>query len=486
TMSLLSKVPRKFHLIIFVRFVSLAIQAVSHFIPDHNAGAFKLADYEPQSVEEQQPEPSPVGWVLRLLLDGYHRWDSVHFVLIARRGYVIDHSVVFFPLYPMLCRAVRFPLILLLSNQQYGCLATETTVTLLACYCVNFCLHLLCVHLFWHLTELYYPGRPGLRLAALTLLSVSPATPFFVAFYSEPAHLLCSLWALSCLRRGQHLEAGLALAAAGLARSNGLANALLVAAPACVAIATNWRRRRWQEIVMVALRSGALSAAACSGFLAHQLAMGLSFCWTASAEGQPPEPGLLALALARNYSLRGYGQPPAWCSGGPLAPMTSYFAVQARDWRVGLFSYYEWRQAPNFLLAAPALALSVGAGAQLVVSGRGFAALKPAELLGQHAQLVFLGLLCLTTAHVQIATRVLLSASPLPYWLAASHVMLTPANSNQLENWRRLSCDSPLAFLALCLRHFNQLSVGCRLLIAWCLSYCLVGTAMHANFLPWT
>ncbi len=47
---------------------------------------------------------------------------------------------------------------------------------------------------------------------------------------------------------------------------------------------------------------------------------------------------------------------PHWCQFGPTFNLYAY--TQEKYWNVGYFRYYQWKQAPNFLLAAPILLLS--------------------------------------------------------------------------------------------------------------------------------
>lgn len=44
----------------------------------------------------------------RSLLTAFANWDGVYFAHIAQRGYDYEHVHAFFPLYPMLMRALRF------------------------------------------------------------------------------------------------------------------------------------------------------------------------------------------------------------------------------------------------------------------------------------------------------------------------------------------------------------------------------------------
>lgn len=180
-----------------------------------------------------------------------------------------------------------------------------------------------------------------------------------------------------------------------------------------------------------------------------------------------------------------------------------YSYIQRKHWNVGLFRYYEWKQIPNFLLAAPILVLSaVGvvdwcrrswkraasadqkplleqAVVWLVESLRQFALVdshdsshdsatttrKTPELsiddilvgpgvLGHYAVWAVSALLGLTTAHVQISTRLLCSSCPALYWYAAHLV-------NKSEQWGSVY-------------------------LAYCVVYIVLGGFLHPLWLPWT
>ena len=59
--------------------------------------------------------------------------------------------------------------------------------------------------------------------------------------------------------------------------------------------------------------------------------------------------------------------PADWCEQ-QLPDLYAY--VQRHYWGVNLFGYYEWRQLPNFALAAPALGLCAAAGLSCLAAAR--------------------------------------------------------------------------------------------------------------------
>jgi phosphatidylinositol glycan class V len=190
---------------------------------------------------------------------------------------------------------------------------------------------------------------------------------------------------------------------------------------------------------------------------------------------------------------------PDWCG---MAQRDSSFSVyshlQGKYWNVGFLSYYEWKQIPNFVLAAPVLLLSAAAVASWIrrswltyhksspsdgsVSAvfsilpwamhalREFGApsvdetaepwdvlLGGAALLGHYAVLAAAALLGLTIAHVQISTRLIFSTCPAIYWYMAA-VVGGPDHSS----WKA------------------------EAILWYCLLYIVLGIVLHSNWLPWT
>lgn len=167
-----------------------------------------------------------------------------------------------------------------------------------------------------------------------------------------------------------------------------------------------------------------------------------------------------------------------WCSN--RIPMI-YTFVQSHYWysslcseliqilprNVGFLRYYELKQLPNFLLAAPILILSAIA---LYTRGRSVAASHNPWTQKELVFLVHLGLLSIllltsmrtrcprnpvsNPTDVQVATR-LLSASPPIFWVAASFF-------ESKHHWRQ------------------------RLVLLFFVMYALLGAVLFTNFYPWT
>lgn len=59
----------------------------------------------------------------------------------------------------------------------------------------------------------------------------------------------------------------------------------------------------------------------------------------------------------RKFCAGGANDDMAWCHDRPFPSLYSH--IQSAYWGVGLLRYWQWKQLPNFLLAAPVLLLTV-------------------------------------------------------------------------------------------------------------------------------
>ncbi len=162
---------------------------------------------------ERFDEPSltrPLGGLGDALASPLAHWDAVWYLGIAESGYPSADSprVAFFPLYPLLTRALGE-----VGGGSAGAL-------LLAGYAVSLGALLGALVLLYRLTCL----ELGRRLAAPTLLLLCafPASLFLGAPYSESLFLLASIGAFYAARTGHWAWAGTAAAAASGTRSAGV------------------------------------------------------------------------------------------------------------------------------------------------------------------------------------------------------------------------------------------------------------------------
>ncbi|MGZ5291558.1 MAG: mannosyltransferase family protein [Actinomycetota bacterium] len=159
------------------------------------------------------PAPDP-GW--HTLFTAWERFDALWFLRIADTGYRTDDgSAAFFPLYPLVVRAISF----LLGGRPFGASVIVSNAAFVAALAVTYLLTAM---------EL---GERRAR-TTIVLLAFFPTSFFFLMPYSEALFLLLAVTALWSARRGRWALAGVAGALAGLTRSIGIVLAPAIAVEA--------------------------------------------------------------------------------------------------------------------------------------------------------------------------------------------------------------------------------------------------------------
>jgi hypothetical protein len=154
-------------------------------------------------------DPALTGALADPLLQPLARWDSVWFLRIADSGYGGSSArAAFFPLYPLLVRALATP---------FG---ASPAALLAAAYAVALGALLGALVLLHRLVSLEL-GRPLAR-PVLLLLAVFPAAVFLGAPYSESLFLLLAVGAFYAARTDRFAWAGTCAAAAAATRSAGV------------------------------------------------------------------------------------------------------------------------------------------------------------------------------------------------------------------------------------------------------------------------
>ncbi len=208
---------------------------------------------------------------------------------------------------------------------------------------------------------------------------------------------------------------------------------------------------------------------------------------------------------------------PLWCSYNGSS-FSLYRHIQDKHWNVGFFRYYELKQIPNFLLAAPILILSITGvyrwiyWSLITVHGKGKAPssyknilvgwpvnalsesvsiasessktsyqstlssesrllLQNPLLLGHYAILSILAFLGLTIAHVQISTRMICSTSPAIIWCIAQSIVQSSSMEDEGKSHGLFSWVAK-----------NQ----SKIVWVYVSLFMFLGVILHVNFLPWT
>lgn len=243
------------------------------------------------------------------LLDSWNRLDVQWYIAIAQHGYWAIPSTAFFPLYPMLLRAVAFPLGghylvagMIVSN--LGALASFIGMGLLAAH----------------------EGKPDDAPRAIRIEAAYPLAFFTVAAYADSLLLALITFALYFARRGTWRWAAAAAFLAGLTRPT----AITLCLPLLWEYGSQhgwwararFRQGRWRQLLGP---RAALDLILVIGAVPVALSFYATFCWLRF--GDP-----LAFAHAQQYWLRVAG--PPWTALGLAAhalgahPLLSFDAAR--------------------------------------------------------------------------------------------------------------------------------------------------------------
>ncbi|XP_063091895.1 GPI mannosyltransferase 2 isoform X1 [Cavia porcellus] len=461
-------------------------------IPDHHAEAFSPPRLAPSGCVDQLVEG---------LLGGLSRWDAEHFLFIAEHGYLYEHNFAFFP---------GFPLALLIGTEllrPFRGLLSQRSCLLISVASLNSLFSVLAAVALHDLSCLVL-HCPRQAFYAALLFCLSPANVFLTAGYSEALFTFLTFSAMGQLERGRGWTSGFLFALATGVRSNGLVCVGFLLHSQCQGFFTslvvlNPLKQFFKLVASVCLSVLTLSIP----FALFQYYAYTQFCLPGPARSIP-EP-LVQLAVDRGYRIVGENKPP-WCSWDlPLI----YSYIQDVYWNVGFLRYYELKQVPNFLLAAPVailvfwatwtymtthpwLCLTLGLrrnknSKTIEKSNPGFLSPQVFVYLVHAVFLLLFGGLCM---HVQVLTRFLASSTPVVYWFPAYLLQDQELLLRSLGTmpWKPLVEDSPSrqkvprnSIMGL-LYNWKTCSPVTRYILGYFLTYWLLGLLLHCNFLPWT
>lgn len=475
------------------RVLTLVLQALFNaVIPDHRAEAFSPPRLAPSGSVDQLVES---------LLGGLSHWDAEHFLFIAEYGYLYEHNFAFFP---------GFPLVLLVGSELLrplrGLLSLRSCL-LISVALLNSLFSILAAVALHDLGCLVL-HCPRQAFYGALLFCLSPANIFLAAGYSEALFALLTFTAMGQLERGRSWTSGLLFSLATGVRSNGLVSVGFLIHSQC---------RGFFSSLMVLNPLRQFLKLMCSVFLS-MLTLGLpfalfqyyaytQFCQPGSVHSIPKP--LLQLALDKGYRIAEGNKPP-WCSW-ELPLIYSY--IQDVYWNIGFLRYYELKQVPNFLLAAPVAILVAWATWTYVTThpwfcltlgmrrnknnetlekpDPGFLSPQVFVYLVHAVALLLFGCLCM---HVQVLTRFLGSSTPIVYWFPA-HLLQDQEpllRSLEMVPWKPFAGDSPPgqkvsrnSIMGL-LYNWKTCSLVTRCILGYFLTYWLLGLLLHCNFLPWT
>ncbi|KAG8506734.1 GPI mannosyltransferase 2 [Galemys pyrenaicus] len=435
------------------------------------------------------------------LLGGLSHWDAEHFLFIAEHGYLYEHSFAFFP---------GFPLVLIAGTELLrplqGLLSLRSCL-LISVASLNFLFSVLAAVALHDLGRLVL-RCPRLAFYGALLFCLSPANVFLAAGYSEALFALLTFSAMGQLERGRTWTSGLLFTLATGVRSNGLVNVGFLVHSQCQSFFSSLMVLNPLRGLVKLLGSVILSVLALGlPFALFQYYAYSQFCLPGSAR-PIPEP-FLQLAVNKSYRIADGNEPP-WCFW-ELPLIYSY--VQDIYWNVGFLRYYELKQVPNFLLAAPVTVLVAWAAWTYVTThpwlcltlgmrrnkisktpekpDPGFLSPQVFVYLVHALALLLFGGLCM---HVQVLTRFLGSSTPVVYWFPAHFLQDREPLLRSLETMpgRPLAGHSPPGrkvprnSIVGLLYNWKTCSAVTRCILGYFLAYWLLGLLLHCNFLPWT
>lgn len=405
-------------------------------IPDHQAQDVFL------SPSLQDIDNSNVGRTVNNFLGGFLCWDVQYFLHIYRYGYTYENTLAFFPLYPNVLH--------LLSAIVPG---HPNTVFLVVGLILNNVLFVFTALTLFNLT-LKIHNNIQLAYNSAILFCFNPASIFFSAPYSESLFAFTTFLGMYHISHLNIWKSSLLFGLSVLNRANGLFNAGFFL---YLIIQSTVRKHNILLKCFIGVCIVFIS------FGSFQIYGYYNYC---ILKDHVLDPIVINYAITNNLKTPNNHSLPLWC--GVRLP---YSYVQETYWKnIGLFSYFQFKQIPNFLLASPCIFIVLKFGFEYFYNNNiiylGLRQKdKPEFVYVVHS--TFLTIFCLFFIHVQVTTRILASSSPVLYWACAVYFKF-PLNVNKIT----LN------------RVFNNYKS--KLVVLYFFTYFVVGTALFVNFFPFT
>ncbi|KAL7319842.1 ER membrane glycoprotein subunit of the GPI transamidase complex-like protein [Mucor circinelloides] len=371
-----------------------------------------------------------LGTAAKCALNVFLRWDALYFLHIAENGYVYEQETAFFPVMPLLAKllanTVFLPLQRLLGNRYTLLLAGVAVAN------VSF---VLAAGALYKLTLAVLPKSKQLAYVSSIAFCLSPPAMFMSSFYTESTFALMTFTGMRWIIEKKYTQSALIWGIASGVRSNAVVYAGFFFYDLVWARLINRK-----NFVTGLVRSVLYTLITASGFALFQYYAYTKFC-----------------SLDR-----------PWCSD--RVPLI-YSFVQKEYWDVGFLSYYEIKQIPNFVLAAPIIALSVfGLKAYIQQDPVGFWTLgirkskhdgnddycSPSLAVFMYLW-AFLLLFATTNMHIQVIIRFFTSVPPL-YWYVGNL-------------WIKGFCEGKSTWMA-------------NVVLGYFAIYGLIGIVLFSSFLP--
>ncbi|KAI6181615.1 Glucose-6-phosphate isomerase [Aphelenchoides besseyi] len=421
--------------LIFSRVILLSVQCVFNaLLTDYPTDAFKGVELINSTRRDS---------MIEVLIGGLARWDSRQFLQIAEFGYVWESSLAFFPLFPSLLRVFGSGLRELIGGlNPVSAMILGGVIFNNVLFVINgLMLFNLCVVLTKSTKE---------SMIAIYVYCFNPASVFFSSLYTESLYFFFVLLALNFLNN-RELNAKnetanwfrLPIAAcifsfSFLTRSNGILNVGYLWYPLGLEIVTfhdpegrlHLETTVWNAVEKTLKRAALIVV--CFAIVVLPLRI---FGWTmeerfCNSALLHIDERLVPLIRDNNsaFVLPGALQSLQWCHSNhqPLLTPVYYSSIQEKYWDVGLFSYWQLRKLPMFLLALPTLLFVFYAAVDLMFDMGMDRRSSLAEIISNPRYLVpfvihgsIISLSGLFVYNVEVSTRMLYSSSPLLYIILA-------------------------------------------------------------------
>lgn len=457
-------------------------------IPDHNANVF----HPPETGNATRADS-----IVLKVFGGFRRWDAVYFLHVAEHGYIYENSLAFFPLFPVTVRWLASAVHLVL-----GWCLTLSSAILISAVMLNVVYFVLSAVFLFHASRLITRSIE-LSCVATLLYCINPASIFFSAGYSESMFAAATFCGLILCEKNRLLAASMVFGLSSGTRSNGIISAGFVVYRQLKNTVHALSIESKPNVAITLLKcniaffSSIMYAFICIvPFLAYQYHAYQVFC---KNEEMPINmvPQLVEFGRENGFKLPEY-PPPPWCSW--TVPI-SYSYIQQHYWDVGFMRYYQLRQLPNFFLATPVIVLSSKAVFSYLQKKIGYALYLglweekeeqrkiPDGFFSSkcYVYIVHCGVLlcmCLLFLHIQVTTRFICSSSPVLYWYCAHRL------NSCCKDWRwsadLSATDNILVYFTNIVKRWQKTDAFAKFIVLYFISYFIVGTAMHCNFLPWT
>lgn len=445
-------------LAVLSRLLIVLLQIASNYlIPNHDANVF----ISPQTHTNE----SACASAANVLVDGFRRWDAEYFLHIAEHGYTYENTLVFYPLFPFCVRYLTNLTQLIFNlNCEFHDLSLFVAVVLNIVFFTKAALVL------YQLTVETFNSHRLARIV-VPLFCFNPASIFFSAPYSESLFCWLSFSVMLHCSRGHFSVAAIPLVVGMWCRSNGLLNFGFV-----IYYVT---RDMWKSgnTTIADIFKGLFKVVSCAIFAGLAFTVVQMYYLTLYCEDNPFEMHDVVRDYGVKRDLLLAGQRKAeWCT---FSVPFSYSYLQSHYWNVGFMRYYEFKQLPNFILAAPILTAIIYHTVQFIIGNPnismqlGLMKSKTKNSVEKSNQFVYvvhalaLSIFCIFYVHIQVSTRMIASSSPYIYWIYGRY-LLDEQHPNPSKAFLQ-----PKTRITKCFK-------------AWFLGYFVIGTFLFSNFLPWT